>query len=96
MTDRKEYVQRIDKELESLEGTLKELSRKTEDFGEEMKEKAQKHVSLLEEQHQTLEQRLKETKVDSEEAWQQFKNGFDDATSTLKTNIERTVAAFQK
>ena len=93
--NRAEYQQKLQAELDKLDGQIEEFQAKAKQAGAESKIQYSNAVEELKMKQQVAENKLKEFQNASEEAWAEMQEGLDQVWKDLETTFNKVAAKFQ-
>jgi chromosome segregation ATPase len=94
LSDRKEYIERMSKQLKSWDDQIIKLEEKAAGVNEETKEKYRNELFKLKKQENKTRQKLEELKKSGDEAWNDVKKGFEKSWSELSSAFENAHSGF--
>ena len=96
MTDsRSEYIDKAKENLDLINAKIVELEAKANETGGEMKREMKSKLEGIREYKQKADRRLDELRVASKPAWEDVKQGAEEAWSSLSDAVERAGKRFQ-
>lgn len=90
-----EYQKKAEADLESMNITIQSYSSRMEKARDEAKAKMKPQLEQLQRQRDNLRDKLKDLGGDSQDAWNEFKKGFDRAMGELKDGVDRARDSFK-
>ncbi|MEJ2054900.1 MAG: MgtC/SapB family protein [Calditrichaceae bacterium] len=94
LSDRKEYIERMSKQLKSWDDQIIKLEEKAAGVNKETKEKYRNELFKLKKQENNTRQKLEELKKSGDEAWDDLKKGFEKSWSELSSAFENAHSGF--
>jgi uncharacterized coiled-coil DUF342 family protein len=95
MTVRETYEQTIGEQLDKLNDQIKELAGKADEATAGVKAEYRAEIRELEKQRDETEAKLHELESASDEAFEDFKSGLDQAMSNLGNAVDSATARFK-
>lgn len=85
--ERARFVERTEKELDSLDRSIDELRAKAKERGREGRIELEKQAARLDRRRARAEKRLQELKISSGERWRQFRGHVSDLLEDLREDV---------
>lgn len=95
MTKKDAYKQKIEAELEVVKAKLAEYKAEAKSAAAEVSIEYTKHVDKLEKMADTINAKLKELEISSEDKWESLKESLESAWNTLTTAVHETAVKFK-
>ena len=95
MSEKKAYQEKVEATLNQLDARIDLLKAQAKEASAEAKIEYNKRLEDLREQQSEVRARLQEMSEAGEEAWEEFKDGIDEAVSELQDAVTGALAAFE-
>jgi hypothetical protein len=92
---KEEYEQRLKKDLAEVDAQIIRLRERLKTEGKESKEKLNEHISKLEKERDEVRLEFKKLSSQSGKAWDDIRQGFENAFSGLKKSMKSATSRFK-